>query len=1088
MVKFLHDTPADDDFFGPHSAIAKAILDTVCVDHRLRIIGLSGSWGSGKSTVIRQLAKKLIVDARCKDYVFFEYDAWLSQNDPPRRSFMEALIPFLIEKDILDESEWARRLDILKGRIQETTKTTTPVLTWKSVVFLKTYLLLAIGLFILNKVELKNFPAGTASAFDKWSLGLALTLVALAPLAMIAIHIRERFIEKLSPDQRSVVPRLLNKSIDTNRETTTRLLEPTSIEFRDEFRDIMMQVGAKKYRLIIVLDNVDRLSDEEALSLWSTMRSFFVDRLGQDFSVTHAPVVIVPVDIGSLTRVFVKNPEVGKHGKEVAQSYIDKTFDVVFDVREPAISDWRPFFDQTFEEAVGDEFNSWDIHQARRIYEGYAIRGGIKTTPRSVIRLANAVAAIVSTSSGIPLATIVLYVLYKSEIEDGITSWVTSKERDYSEFDSDWKLNIAGLHFMTDRAKAVGPLLKDDLASAILTETPEKVTDYLDIHGLGDVIAEIAHDLPVDEDGVLRLGALASIVAILKDHAAAILGSPLWLQETQASLVRSFSRLDPSQADLSKLPYTIDYLGSLDANMASLVSAAATMIRQRLSAQRIDGAGLDTVAEALDAVKRIATENHLDTPEISIAGETALALTRQFAIYRRSGNWKCIKGPSDHRAVEAALANRLEDAVAHTSVPEMIKMLSLNDAQRLVLSPEVEEHPLLTAINEVIENGEKSHFLASAVGAMTELELDSSDLSSLVEEWSEEGQLTARFSEALSGDDPYRAWALITLGIVSGTYFAVSPPEKWPAKFHGREGIERSLALLAKRPARERVELIWRAIREWKSVQPLLYSLRNELIGRLSSEDLDAAALLEDYESTIIQAGRAPFLNFLVRNTAAEAALAQLSPSALIEMVELPNVSPDAKRKILTALVERMHSASAEEWAVWIQEGNKVFSRWTEVKNNSPTRLGKRSGLAAALLRTAAPAADNRIVLHRWLSSLELGNSSVIQDAKISLLRQIAAQPNSTKAISVLKAVDVSDATIQAQGNDWADFLARMIAQEEGRRWIDAHGSAVKRRVKAFSGSDAKSLRAAVDTLAKDKREGRRLWAQKARSEWFGKS
>jgi hypothetical protein len=1086
VVKFLHDTPADEDFFGPHSAIATAILDTVCLDHRLRIVGLSGSWGSGKSTVIRQLAKKLIADARFKDYVFFDYDAWLTQNDPPRRSFMEALIPFLIEKEVLAKDEWTRRLDILKGKIQETTKTTTPVLTWKSVALLKTYLLLAIGIFILNKLEVKTLFAGTATQFDKLTLGFAMGLIAIAPLAMVAIYIRERFIEKLAPSQRSVVPRLLKKSIDTDRETTTRLLEPTSIEFRDEFRDIMMQVGAKKYRLMIVLDNVDRLTDEEALSLWSTMRSFFVDRLGQDFSVTHAPIVIVPVDIGSLTRVFVKDCEAGQHGREIAQSYIDKTFDVVFDVREPTVSDWRSFFDDAFTRAVGDEFEPWDIHQARRIYEAHAVRNPRKTTPRAVIRLANAVASIVATSKDIPLPTIVLYVLNKTEIEEGISGWVTDQRRDFSEFDLEWKLNLAALYFMTDRNKAVGPLLKDDLTSAIIEETPEKISAFQDIQGLGDVISEIAHDPPVDGDGVRKLGSLGTIAAILREYGATIHGTPLWLEDARASLAKSFVRLDPSQPDLSKLVPTLEYLCSIQTDKTPLIRTAVTMVHLRLSATKLDSASLDIVSDAIDGLQRLAIENNVGTLEIPITGDTALGLIRQFAIYRRSKNWRCIQGPTEHSEIEEVLAKRLEDSVAQSSVPEILKMLSVSDDQRLVLSAEVEDHPLLVSIGEVIESGEKSQFVASAVEAMTVLLSDSPDLQSLVEGWSEDGQLTVRFNDAVNDGDSRRVWALITLGVASGTYFEVTKPEAWPDKVAARDGVARALASLSKRPAADRVELVWRAIREWKSLDSLLISLRNELIGRLDSDDLDAPALLKNYESTIIQAGRAPFLDFLVTNTKADEALNQLEPSALVQMVELPNAKPETKRKIVNALIARVNSASADEWSAWIQEGNRLFSHWSEIDAAS-ARLGKRSGLAVALTRTASACIDDRIVLTRWRRASQLGNPAVIQDAKIALLGQLASQSNAAKAISVLKIFEVTDASIQAQGVGLADFLSRIIAHEDGRKWIDSHGSAIKRRVKAFRSSEAKGLREALDGLAKDKREGRRLWAQRAQGEWFGR-
>ena len=92
-LQFIRDEPADFDFFQTHTALAKAIAQSIISNPLLRTIGLLGRWGSGKSTVLLQLEKELKRAAPEKFHIF-TYDAWLHQHDPVRRSFIEELSAF----------------------------------------------------------------------------------------------------------------------------------------------------------------------------------------------------------------------------------------------------------------------------------------------------------------------------------------------------------------------------------------------------------------------------------------------------------------------------------------------------------------------------------------------------------------------------------------------------------------------------------------------------------------------------------------------------------------------------------------------------------------------------------------------------------------------------------------------------------------------------------------------------------------------------------------------------------------------------------------------------------------------------------
>lgn len=106
-LRFIIDEPAEVDFFNTHSPVAFAIARSIIGNPALKIIGLLGRWGSGKSTIVRDVAAQLAaVDG---NYLTFTYDAWLHQNDPLRRSFLESLVRFLSHRKHIDSEAWDQR-------------------------------------------------------------------------------------------------------------------------------------------------------------------------------------------------------------------------------------------------------------------------------------------------------------------------------------------------------------------------------------------------------------------------------------------------------------------------------------------------------------------------------------------------------------------------------------------------------------------------------------------------------------------------------------------------------------------------------------------------------------------------------------------------------------------------------------------------------------------------------------------------------------------------------------------------------------------------------------------------------------------
>ena len=106
-VRFIRDVPADDDFFTTHSRVAEAIVHAIRENPEIKVIGLLGRWGSGKSTVANKVVE-LLEEPKNSEFKVFPYDAWLHQSDPLRRSFLESLILALVRADAIAPRKWTR--------------------------------------------------------------------------------------------------------------------------------------------------------------------------------------------------------------------------------------------------------------------------------------------------------------------------------------------------------------------------------------------------------------------------------------------------------------------------------------------------------------------------------------------------------------------------------------------------------------------------------------------------------------------------------------------------------------------------------------------------------------------------------------------------------------------------------------------------------------------------------------------------------------------------------------------------------------------------------------------------------------------
>lgn len=395
---FIPDKPAGLDCFEGHSQerLAHSVCDYVkrmdvnpedngqAVSVMPRIIGLEGSWGSGKSNVVRMIEGELTKYG----YYIFTYDAWGHQEDLQRRSILETMTSHLIDHEVLqgkvkiqmrngkvNDDTWKNQLSLLLSNKTTTIRKSMPKLSGAAVWGICLVAAFAV-LTAISGVLLDN-----AYCFPVW-LAIFMDLSPVIVGVFLASYFR--FKDGNWDRTRKLISQRDDDTID---EEYTSSEEPSVAEFKNWMRAISNHLGTVKgkcNRLVIVFDNMDRLPSEKVMQLWSSIYTFFA---GGEFERIWT---VIPYDYIHLCQaIYGSEDGEGKKTKDTERikQFISKTFPITYHVPEPVITDYKKLFFTYFDEAFGP-----DVHDREHICQVF-MRQEEHPNPRTVIRFVNELVA-----------------------------------------------------------------------------------------------------------------------------------------------------------------------------------------------------------------------------------------------------------------------------------------------------------------------------------------------------------------------------------------------------------------------------------------------------------------------------------------------------------------------------------------------------------------------------------------------------------------------------------------------------------------------------------------------------------------------
>jgi hypothetical protein len=521
-IKFIDDHPSSsDEFLGhPHESVADTLVSVLTSGEGGRAIGLEGTWGSGKSTVVDiarlKLENQTDIATGHERHVFFVFDAWAHQGDPLRRVFLLELIRALEAKDAIPKSYWEEQLEALQLRRRLTTETraerlsivakavliTLPLLPIAYSMLLRPRSELMVDLPLLGVMNLRNLafvPILVPYLFAlvtwlTWREGWRSSWKVFSPLWW-----RTRD----SKAGRSVIWAFTRQTDHTTTDQSILEKEATTFEFNEIFDKLIASASERNFRVVIVFDNLDRLPSELIQSSWATMRNFFATSPGTSRQTALKDVwLIVPFDRAHIEAVFARDRGPDRD-KDVTPGFIEKTFEIVLRVPPPILSNWRAFLSNKLRIAFGPTISDLEIYQIFKIYELYN-RVQLKAiTPRAIKAFVNTI-AVNARQWGklIPLEHQALFGLYKEDLRADLTklqdSTLVQSDIRAQLSDTDWVKSLAAAHFNVGPDAALEFLLAPEIVNAIRGNDIDRLAALSGTTGfalvLHNVIAQSAHE------------------------------------------------------------------------------------------------------------------------------------------------------------------------------------------------------------------------------------------------------------------------------------------------------------------------------------------------------------------------------------------------------------------------------------------------------------------------------------------------------------------------------------------------------------------------------------------------------------------
>lgn len=498
--KVLSDNCSTEDHLEDrtHERIADKLYQVISAESSEGMtIGLEGEWGSGKSTVIRLLQEKLKVKKEDKTFVYY-VDAWEHEGDHLRRVFLEMLIERLKKWKSWSE-DVIKKLDDISDRItskkvSKTVEHSSQMTKFgKKVAFAA--LLVPLGASLLTVfAECVTTKWTGIVCWEFWGslfLTIAPVIVYFEQWALNLCSSKKS--EKSKKEEYSLFETKAN--VDTTFETS-REEERSSVEFGRYFGEILQLVAREIDKIIMVIDNLDRINPEDALRIWSTLQAFVQNKNPINYKTNKlCKWIIVPYAQEGLRKVWYERnggQENSSESENRPLSFMDKSFQLRLHVPKMVISGWRSFAGKCLKDAA-EELDHEDVEKILNVLSWTRKNLTDAPSPRQIKIYINQVGLACSLyGARVPLEAICFYVVkkYLNGLSDKqLEGELRNKEisaASLPQYENCHELasEVAAILYGVEQGKAMQILLEPIISDCLQNSRIEELGIVEEMHGI----------------------------------------------------------------------------------------------------------------------------------------------------------------------------------------------------------------------------------------------------------------------------------------------------------------------------------------------------------------------------------------------------------------------------------------------------------------------------------------------------------------------------------------------------------------------------------------------------------------------------
>jgi len=275
--QFLKDQPlkTDDELesaeFG-HKEIAKTLSKIVEKCSTPFSIGLFGKWGSGKSTIANLLKKEL----KTKSIPTIIFDVWKHEKDALMRTFLEEMVSQLEDKKEYGKKYFKGvKLDERLRRNVSTTSEKKTRINLRKIGYVVPFFILSIIVYLISTVLESSTTTDLLS-------GTGIILFIISSIGLFTTWFWQNLTQFFTTDTETI-------HID-------KFQDPT--EFETQFGEILKQLTNE--RILIVFDNIDRVTCDTAVDVLKTIKTFLEPK---DIEIENKKVIyLIPCDSRAITK------------------------------------------------------------------------------------------------------------------------------------------------------------------------------------------------------------------------------------------------------------------------------------------------------------------------------------------------------------------------------------------------------------------------------------------------------------------------------------------------------------------------------------------------------------------------------------------------------------------------------------------------------------------------------------------------------------------------------------------------------------------------------------------------------------------